>query len=281
MGVELRRAVLGQHHLLERARPGVGLDRQEPRHDGPVGDHVANAQGGRDRLGERPAVDHPRGIAQRPDRRRPRPLPQEVGVAVVLEDRHAEPLRQLQQLEPAGLGQHAARRVLHRRDRIDVLRPHALALKPRQDLAERVGPDALLVERRPDGVHADGGKSRQRAAIGRGLGDHGIAGREQDRVDQIERLKRAGGDQDLVGATIHARAPLERARDELAQGAVALRAALQAIGRQRPAFTLQNGIRGRGQTGDRDVVGVVVAANEVEGGKPGPALRRRRQPRTQ
>ncbi len=86
---EVRLAIFGQHHLLEPASAGIGLERQHAREDRPRRHHKAEPQRRRDRLRERADMDDVLRLAQRIDRRRALAVPCEVGVAIVLDDRHA------------------------------------------------------------------------------------------------------------------------------------------------------------------------------------------------
>ena len=81
---------------------------------------------------------------------------------------------------------------------------------------QRVHAHAVAVERNADGIDAEPGPAIERALVGLGLGDDGIATRQQDAVDQIERLQRARGDQDLAGIAGDARGALELLRQKLA-----------------------------------------------------------------
>ena len=71
----------------------------------------------------------------------------------------------------------------------------------------------------------------------------GVAARQQRAVDQVERLQRAGDDQDVVGGAVDAGVALQFRDEEFAQAAIALRAAGEAVGGERPALALQHGIR--------------------------------------
>ena len=66
-------------------------------------DDVADAQRRRDRLRERADMHDAAGPAHGVDRGRPLAVPDQVGIAVVLEDRHAVRLGQLQQFGAARL----------------------------------------------------------------------------------------------------------------------------------------------------------------------------------
>ena len=120
MIVEMAGAEFGQHHLLQCAGAGVGLERQDARENLPRRHDVADPQRRRDRLGERTDMDDAGALAHGIDRGWAAAVPDQVGIAVVLEDRHAVLFRQLEQLETALLPHDGAGRVLHGRDGVDV-----------------------------------------------------------------------------------------------------------------------------------------------------------------
>ena len=96
-------------------------------------------------------------------------------------------------------------------------------------------------------------------------------------VDEVERLQRAGHDQDVVGGAVDAGVALEFCGQKLAQGPIALRTAGQAVGGERLALAPEHGARGRDQVLDRNLVGIVVAADEIVFGQSGPLRGRSRQ----
>ncbi len=155
-------------------------------------------------------------LAQRVQRRRPLAVPDQVGIAIVFEDRHTVLFGELQHVQPARFAQNGAGWILYGRNGVDVFRPDAAALEIVERRSQRVHAHALAVERNADGVDAEPGPAIERALIGLGLGDDRIAPRQQDAVDQIERLQRAGGDQDFVGVTGDARGALELLRQKFA-----------------------------------------------------------------
>ena len=155
-------------------------------------------------------------LAHRMQRRRPLAVPDQVGIAIVLEDRHAVLFGEPQHFVPARFAQDRAGRILHGRDGVDVFRPDAAALEIVERRGQRVHAHAVAVERNADGVDAEPGPAIERALIGLGLGDDGVAARQQDAVDQIERLQRAGGDQDFVGVAGDAGGALELLRQKFA-----------------------------------------------------------------
>jgi len=109
------------------------------------------------------------------------------------------------------------------------------------------------------------------------LDEHRVSAREQRAVDEVERLQRAGGDEDFVGGAGDARGALELVCQELPQRTVAERPAREAVGRKRRAFAREHRGRGGNETIDRNVVGIVVAAGEIVFGKSRPLGCRRRQ----
>jgi hypothetical protein len=54
-----------------------------------------------------------------------------------------------------------------------------------------------------DDVGLIGAEGRHRARVGRGLGDHHVAGVDQRLADEVDRLLAAGGDEHLVGVDEH------------------------------------------------------------------------------
>ncbi len=215
-------------------------------------------------------MDHALAVRHGVERARPIARPDQVGIALVLEDHHAVFGRELDQLGAARLAHDRAGRVLHRRDGVDVLGLDAFLLQLLELGLQQVEAQALAVERDADDVGADLGELGQRAAVGLLLDQDGVALGDQQAVDQLKPLHRARGDQDLVGRAGDAGMALELARQELAQWPVAQRAAVEAVGGERHALALQYGGRSVEQRLHRDVLGVVVAADEIVLGKAVP-----------
>ena len=119
-------------------------------------------------------------LAQRVQRRRPLAVPDQVGIAIVLENRHAVLFGKPQHFVPARLAQNRAGRILHGRDRVDVFRPDVAALEIVERRGERVHAHAVAVERNADGIDAEPGPAIERALIGLGLGDDGVAARRAE-----------------------------------------------------------------------------------------------------
>src|SRR5205823_9189111 len=117
----------------------------------------------------------------------------------------------------------------------------------------------------------------QRALIGLLLDQHGIAARQQGLVDEVERLQRARHDHYVVGDAGNAGITLELCGKEFAQGTIALRAAGKAVGRKRLALAPEHGTDRVDEAVDRDLIGIVVAADETVSGKTRPPRRWRRQ----
>src|SRR5262244_3673088 len=195
-------------------------------------------------------MDHAAGLAHGVERWRPPPAPNQVGVAIVLEDRHAIVLRQPEKLASAMLRHDGAGRILHGRDRVDVLRPDVAALEIGERRRQCLHTHAVLVERNADRLDAQAIEPRERALIGVLLDDNGVAACEQHAVDEVERLQGPRHDQNLVEGARNSGVMLELAREEFAQRAIALRAALQAIVRERTALAPQHRFGGRDQAVD-------------------------------
>ena len=139
----------------------------------------------------------------------------------------------------------------------------------------------VVVERNADRTDAEPVQTAQRALIGLLLDDHGVAARKQRLVDEIERLQRAGYDQEVVGAAGDAGVALQLCGEKFAQPQVALRPIGEAIGRERRALAPEDRVDRFDQAVDRDLIRIVVAADEAEFRKSGPFRRGRRQPRRQ
>ncbi len=146
---------------------------------------------------------------------------------------------------------------------------------------ERVRAQALAVERNAHRLDAQPGEPRERALVGFLLDQHGVAGRQQDAVDEIDGLQRAGGDQDLVRRAGDAGIAGELGHQEFAQRPVSERSAGEPIGGERRALAPQHRRGGRDETLERQLRGVVVAADEAEARQSGPFGGRRRQSGTQ
>ena len=277
MGGEMRRAIFGQHHLLQRAGAGIGLQRQHPRHHFPGRDDEADPQRRRDRFGKGADVDDAAMRAHGVDRGRALAGPDQIGVAIVFEDRHAVFLRQLQQLRAAGFRHDGAGRVLHGRDGVDVFRRDAAPLVVGECCRQRIHPHAVVVEGNADRLDAEPRQPVQRALIGFLLDQHGVAARQQRVVDEVERLQRTRNDHDVVSGAGDAGIALEFCGEEFAQGTIALRAAGEAVGRERLALAPEHGTDRLDQAVDGDLIGVVVAADETVFGETRPPRRRRRQ----
>jgi hypothetical protein len=187
-------------------------------------------------------------------------------------------LRQ-QKLGAARLRHDGGGRVLHGRDGVDVFRRDAAGLEIGQRLGQHVHPHALMVERDADRIDPEPGQPVQRPLIGFLFDDDGVAARQQRRVDEIERLQRAGDDQDVVGGAVDAGIALELAGEKFAQRTITLRAAGEAVSRQRRAFAPEHGVHRIDQSFDRNLVGVVIAADEAVFRQTGPLRGRSRQSR--
>ncbi len=273
--LEMRRAVFGEHHLLQRAGAGVGLQRQHARHHLPGRDDEADTKSRRDRLRERADMDDVAGLAHGVERGRPLAVPGQVRVAVVLENRHAILLRQAQHFGAAVFGEDGGGRVLHRRDGVDVFRRDALGLEIGERGRQRIHPHAVLVEGNADDVDAELGQAVDRALIGLLFEDHGVAARQQRVVDEVERLQRAGDDHEIVDGAGDAGVALQLLDQEFAQRAVTLRAVGEVVGGERLALALQHCRHCLDQLAHRQAVGVVVAADKAVFGQSRPARRGR------
>ena len=129
MGFEVRFAEFGKHHLFERAGTCVGFKRKHARQNFPWRDDVTDTERWRDRLRKRPDMHDTAGLAHGVNRGRTLSAPDQIRITIVLEDRHAVFFGELQQLAPPLLAHDRRGRILHCRDRVDELRPHAARLQ--------------------------------------------------------------------------------------------------------------------------------------------------------
>ena len=205
------------------------------------------------------------------DRRRAFAVPDQIGVAVVLEDRNAILLGELQELETPLLGHDGAGRVLYRRDGVDIFRRDPAAFEVAERIGECIHPHPAAVERNTDRFDPEPRQPGQRALIGFALYDHGIAAGKQSGVDEVERLQRTRDNQDVVGGAGDVAIALEFRREKLTQCEIALRAACQPVRRECLAFALQHGVNRTDQAIEWDLLGVNVAADEAVFGMPRPS----------
>ena len=146
-----------------------------------------------------------------------------------------------------------------------------------QRCRQRVHPHALIVQGNADRLDAEPRQPVQRALIGLLFDQHGVAARQQRLIDEVERLQRARNDHDVVGAAGDAGVALELCGEEFAQGTITLRTAGKAVGRQCLALAPEHRTDRVDQAVDRNLVGIVVAADETVFGKARPPRCRGRQ----
>src|SRR5439155_6090281 len=178
---------------------------------------------------------------------------------------------------PARFAKDGAGRILHRRDGVDVFGPDAAVLKVLERGSDGVDSHAVAIERDPNCVHAQSRKPRQRALIALLLDKDGISPREQHAVDEVEPLQRARGDEDLVRRAGDSSGPLELVGQKFPQRAVTERAAFEPVAGERSAFALEHGGCRGNEPIDRNLIGIVIAADEVVFGAPRPLGCGRRQ----
>ena len=158
-----------------------------------------------------------------------------------------------------------AGRVVERRDRVEELRALALGGELVERLGERLGHETAVVHRDVTDVGLVRDERLQRADVARRLAQDHVARVDEDAGDEVERLLRAGGDDDVVGVGADA---LQRhdLDDLLAQRRVALRAGVlqrlrAVLGDQRRGLLADDVERERGQVrhaaGERDDLGPV------------------------
>ena len=192
--VAVAREVARRDVLVERGRVQVGghLQRHEAVEDRAARGDPADAHAAADRLRERVDVDH---VARRlaAQRRRRVAVEGQPRVDAVLEHEERALARQLEQALAALAGEMAAGRVLARgleRDELDrVAREHAL---------ERLDVEAVGVG--GDAEHARAGRleGAEDPDVRRRLDADDVVLADDRARDEVDRLARAGGDQDLL-----------------------------------------------------------------------------------
>lgn len=182
-------------------------------------DHVADAQAGKQRLGERADVERPLvGVQALHAGGGPAGVV-ELAVVVVLDDPCLLPLRPFDQRQAALQRQGHAGRVMVRRGQAQ--RPRRLRLGE-----DRLGPQALFVDRDRQALQACGLEGLARAVVGRVLDEYPLAGVEQHAGAKTQRLLRTGQHQYPVGRGPCATLQVDVVGDRLAQRFGTLRVAM-------------------------------------------------------
>src|SRR5262249_57198032 len=133
---------------------------------------------------------------------------------------------------------------------------------------------SFVIERYPDGIDAEPGEAVERAEIGDLLHQHGVAARQQKAVDKFDALERARSEENLIGCAGNPGVAPELFDQELAQSPVAERAAFEPVSREHLALALEHRGSGCDQLVDRNLLRIIVAADEIVLGKPSPLDRR-------
>jgi hypothetical protein len=154
---------------------------------------------------------------------------------------------------------------------------HAAPLERLERGGERIHAHAFAVKRNADRFDAQTLQPRERALISRLFDDYGVAALQKDSVHQIERLQGTRGDEDLVGIAANAGGAFELSCQKLAQRPIAERAAGEAVSGEVAALARQHVVHRFDQCSERQLLGVVMAADEIVFGETGPFGRRRRQ----
>ena len=195
-----RGEVLGQRRGVD---VGVELELHEAAEDRAARRDPADAQPAADRLRERVDVDDVRRRLLAQARQRGAVVADR-RVDAVLEDEEAARARELDEALAAPRREVGAGRVRARR-----LQRDELDLVAREDPLERVDVRALVVDRQRQ--HARAGRLQRAEDAGerRRLDDGDVAGVRSRAGDEVDRLARAGGDEDLVGGCRVARVAAE------------------------------------------------------------------------
>ncbi len=261
-----RRRDIVQHHPVERAGMQVArlLDENQLVDDRPRRRDPADAQPRRDRLREGAAIEHAAGVDAAGARRVERQQRGQRGAVIaqlvigrVLDERQAERGGAGDQILPLGKRQALAGRVLEIGDRIGEFGAWRAGIA-----GGRIGfGRAVVAGRRElavDGLM--GAEGLQRPEIGRPRHQHHVAGREEQAADEVERLLRARGDEDVVDGAGDA-ARRHRLHEEPAQRRIAL--ARRVLQRDRRTSRIaEDALGGRSDGGAREESGIGDAAGE-------------------
>ena len=194
--------------------------------------------------------------AQRPQRL---PVEPQQAVGIVLDHEQAGPLADLQHPGPALHAEGHPAGVVEGRDRVEELHPLALAGQPGERLRQRLRDEPAVIHRDVDDVRLVGREGAQRPDIGRPLGQHDVAGVDEDPGDQVQRLLRADRDDHLVRVGAD---PLQchHVTDALAQAGISLR---------------RHVLQGHGAAVGHELAGHLADSVQRQGGDVGHAARQR------
>ena len=159
-------------------------------------DRVADAQPRSHGLREGRHRDHAIGV-ERVDRRQRVAAEAQEAVRVVLDDREAEAMRELDEALAPGQRQRRAARVLERRDHVQERR----RTRPPEIVLERIDIEPVLVHRHADRLGAGAAQQDQRAVVGRRLDEDALGARALDQQlrQEQERLQAAVRRDDPLG----------------------------------------------------------------------------------
>jgi hypothetical protein len=146
-----------------------------------------------------PGVDDELAAVERAQRRQRRALVAQQAVRVVLEHEQLALGGDLDEAAPAWQGHRHAARVLERRDRVDELRPAALALEAVERLLEQVDAHPVVVHVDLHDVGLVGAEGGHGARVGRRLGDDDVARVDERLADEVDDLLAARRDEDVLG----------------------------------------------------------------------------------
>ncbi len=225
------------------------------------GRQPADAQAGRQDLGRRAQGDGERREA--PDGWEGRSTEPQRAVGVVLHDHEPVAVGQRGEVATAIEGQRAPRGVLEVGHDVAEAGPQAGG----QVRLEQIRAQAVPVGLDRDEVRVGAGQRLQGSDVRRSLDHDVVAGIDQGPGQQVERLLRAGGDQDVLGVAL-ATASGVRVGHPLAQRGDPLgRAVLDGLGPV-AAGAGQHRVGGLPQPPDREAVGRRQAAREREDVRP-------------
>ena len=239
--------------------------------------HVSQPHAGCDYLGEGAAVEHGPFLVQGLDGGGVFSGEAQVRVAVVLEDREAVTLGNVEHVLSSSQAHVGAGGVLESGDGVQKLRPLTPVSQAGEDVVQCAGDDSLFVHVHAHETGAVASHDAHRAGVAELLREYDVTGvREKLHVSRYG-LAGAGGEQNLVGRHVHTPLALQLLGDELPHGGVSLG---MGVIDQVLTFILQCAAQGLQEAVGGERVRVRKRRGEVESDAP-PAwcgLGRRRNP---
>ena len=201
-GILARKRELRHHQRRKMVHAAAAVDQpaaHDPLHQRRVGGEPAQAQARRERFGERAQAQHHTRRRNAPQRRRRSAVVGQLAVDIVFHDQQIFALGQRHQRR-APLGRQAcASGVVEGRDGVEHARRAAGPSQRRQLLGQRVHVDALRIGGGGTQFDRVVAQDVQREVVAGRLGQHHVAGAQQQRAALVECVRDASRDQQFIG----------------------------------------------------------------------------------